>query len=55
MHIEYRLFDTLDLSGSKGRSGAYNAISNTLGLFYHDLLGGNINLQTRAQWDSTRK
>jgi hypothetical protein len=51
--IEYRLNDRLDLSGSKGRSEAYNNISNAMGFLYHDLGGGNINLQTRAQWSTT--
>ena len=50
--VTYHLNDRLDLSGSKGRSEAYNNISNALGFVYHDLLGGNINLQTRAEWDT---
>lgn len=52
--IQYRLYDTLDLSGSPGRSGAYNSISEGLGFFYHDVAGGNKNLQTRGQWSVTR-
>ncbi|AUS04919.1 hypothetical protein C1A40_05295 [Tamlana carrageenivorans] len=52
--IQYRLYDTLDLSGSKGRSGAYNTISEGLGFFYHTMAGGNKNLQTRGQWSVTK-
>lgn len=52
--ISYHLNDRLDLSGSPGRSEAYNNISNALGLFYHDLAGGNINMQTRAEWKVIR-
>lgn len=52
IEIKFHLNDTLDLSGSKGRSEAYNNISNSLGFLYHDLAGGNINLQTRAEWTS---
>ncbi len=54
IRITYRLYDTLDLSGSAGRSDDYSLISNTLGFFYHRLAGGNINLQTRATWTSER-
>jgi len=52
--IQYRLYDTLDLSGNSGRSDAYNNISNFLGFFYHTLANGNKNLQTRAQWETIR-
>ncbi|HRF39709.1 MAG TPA: hypothetical protein PK198_13045, partial [Saprospiraceae bacterium] len=52
--ITYRLNDRLDLSPSPGRREAYNNISRVLGFFYHDLAGGNINLQTRAEWVSRR-
>ena len=48
--IQYRLNDRLDLSSSSGRSGAYNLISDVLGFGYHTIAGGNINLQTRAEW-----
>jgi hypothetical protein len=48
--IQYRLNDRLDLSSSPGRSGAYNIISDILGFGYHTTAGGNINLQTRAEW-----
>ncbi len=52
--IQYRLWDRLDLSGSKGRSEAYNTISDVLGFMYHDMAGGNINLQTRAEWSVSK-
>lgn len=54
-NIEYRLFDTLDLSGSSSRSEAYSKISNALGYVYHDVVGGNKNLQTRATWSVNLK
>jgi RHS repeat-associated protein len=54
-NIEYRLFDTLDLSGSKSRSEAYNLISETLGYVYHNVSGGNKSLQTRATWSVNLK
>ena len=50
--INYRLYDTLDLSPSVGRSEDYNEYSRAAGFVYHGLLGGNSNLQTRAQWSS---
>ena len=52
--IQYKLYDILDLSGSKGRSNAYNGISNGLGFIYHTLLGGNKNIQIRTQWKVTK-
>ncbi|PQJ18920.1 LysM peptidoglycan-binding domain-containing protein [Nonlabens xylanidelens] len=52
--IQYKLYDTLDLSGSKGRSGTYNNVSNVLGFFYHDVANGNINLQTRGEWEVSK-
>ena len=52
--IQYRLYDTLDLSGQDGRSGAYNTISEILGFGYHTVAGGNKNLQTRGQWTITK-
>lgn len=55
INIEYRLYDTLDLTPQDGRREAYNTISKTLGFFYHDLLGGNKNLQTRAEWNTRVK
>jgi len=52
--IQYRLYDTLDLSGNEGRSGTYNTISEIGGYLYHDIGGGNKNLQTRGQWSISR-
>jgi RHS repeat-associated protein len=52
--IQFRLYDTLDLSGQAGRSGAYNTISEILGFGYHTVAGGNKNLQTRGQWTITK-
>lgn len=38
------------LSGQKGRSEAYNNISNTAGFMYHDVVGGNSEMQIDANW-----
>jgi len=54
INIQYRLYDRLDLSPQKGRQEAYNKISGVLGFGYHTLGGGNLNLQTRAEWNTTR-
>jgi LysM repeat protein len=54
INIQYRLYDRLDLSKQDGRQDAYNNISQVLGFGYHTLGGGNLNLQTRAEW-STKK
>ncbi len=48
--IEFRVFDTLDLSSDNNRQISYNIISDILGGFYHNILKGNENMQTRAQW-----
>ena len=48
--ITYHVNDRLDLSPSEGRSDAYNNISTVTGLPYHEILGGNVNLQTRSEW-----
>jgi len=53
IQIQYRLHDRLDLSPQEGRDPWYNAISTVTGLGYHDALGGNENLQTRAEWGTT--
>ena len=53
INIEYRLNDRLDLSPAEGRQPAYNAVSTVLGFGYHDLAGGNRNLQIRAEWNTT--
>jgi|GEM_PF-3371626 len=53
INIEYSLYDTLDLSPRPGRSEAYNRISQVLGTGYHRIAGGNMNMQTRAQWEVT--
>lgn len=54
INIQYRLYDRLDLSKQEGRQDAYNNISKVLGFGYHTIGGGNLNLQTRAEW-STKK
>jgi RHS repeat-associated protein len=54
IRVEYRLYDTLDLTPQAGREPAYNTISWVLGLGYHTILGGNKNMQTRAQWSVTK-
>jgi len=48
--IDFQLKDTFDLSGQKGRSEAYNNISNTAGFMYHDIVGGNSEMQINANW-----
>ncbi|WP_046246090.1 hypothetical protein [Hymenobacter terrenus] len=48
--LNYWLRDTFDLSEQKGRSGAYNAISRSTGFLYHDVVGGNSELQVEARW-----
>ncbi|MFC5044862.1 DUF4157 domain-containing protein [Aquimarina hainanensis] len=53
VRITYHLNDRLDLSPSEGRSEAYNNISEVTGFLYHTLAGGNLNLQTRAEWTET--
>jgi LysM repeat protein len=52
--IQYHLYDVLDLTPQGGRSDAYKNISKVLGFGYHTVLGGNKNLQTRAQWSVTK-
>jgi RHS repeat-associated protein len=48
--IDFHLSDTLDLSGQKGRSEAYNNISNVTGFLYHDVIGGNSEMKVNADW-----
>lgn len=47
--ISYHLRDTFDLTPG-GRSNAYNNITAITGFGYHDVLGGNRNLQLNADW-----
>ncbi|MCC6298613.1 MAG: Ig-like domain repeat protein [Anaerolineales bacterium] len=54
IHIDYALEDELDLEPSKDRSSAYNAVTKVLGLLYHDILGGNNQMQVQANWSSER-
>ena len=54
IHIEYQLWDELDLEPSPGRSSAYNAITEMLGRLYHDILGGNNQMRVQANWSSNR-
>lgn len=51
--VDFHLSDTLDLSGQKGRSEAYNNISNATGFLYHDVVGGNSNMKINADWQVT--
>ncbi|MBS1603419.1 MAG: hypothetical protein JST42_12185 [Bacteroidetes bacterium] len=53
IYIENYLYDTWDLSAQKGRPLLYNIISGTGGFFYHDVFGGNSNMQTTASWSSS--
>ena len=55
VNIQYRTYDTLDLSPTEGRGPAYNAISTVLGVPYHTVAGGNRNMQTRAEWNTEIK
>jgi RHS repeat-associated protein len=50
--IEYRLYDVLDLEPHNTKeSKDYDTVVSVLGPIYHEGLGGNRNLQTRAQWE----
>ena len=53
INIEFRVSDVLDLAPN-GSSAAYDVISVVAGSIYHTngILGGNRNMQTRAQWTS---
>ena len=52
--FKYSFSDTLDLRPSWGsRSMEYNAICYVLGFLYHDVLGGNDELEITAQWTTT--
>ncbi|MFC5981242.1 RHS repeat domain-containing protein, partial [Flavobacterium salmonis] len=53
--IDFHLTDTFDLSGQKGRSEAYNNISNTAGFLYHDVVGGNNEMEINANWQVENK
>lgn len=53
--IGYKLNDTFDLSAQGGRSGAYNKVSEITGFMYHQVAGGNANLQVTANWQTTIK
>jgi RHS repeat-associated protein len=53
--ISYQMNDKFDLSGQSGRSGAYNNVSNVTGFMYHDVTGGNSEMQVSASWDATIK
>lgn len=53
--ISYHLSDTLDLSAQPGRSEAYNNISSATGFLYHDVAGGNSEMQVNADWQTTIK
>jgi len=53
-HIDYALEDELDLEPSKDRSSAYNAVTKILGFLYHDILGGNNEMQVQAHWSNDR-
>ncbi len=54
IHVEYHLQDELDLEPSPGRNDAYNTITQILGRVYHDILGGNDQMQVEAHWSSDR-
>ncbi|WP_255663879.1 RHS repeat domain-containing protein [Flavobacterium cupriresistens] len=53
--VDFQLKDTFDLSGQKGRSEAYNNISNTAGFLYHDVVGGNNEMQINGNWQIENK
>ena len=53
--ISYHLSDTLDLSAQPGRSEAYNNISSATGFLYHDVAGGNSEMQVNADWQTIVK
>jgi RHS repeat-associated protein len=54
INIEYKLNDVFDLTPSGGRSEAYNTVTKISGFLYHDILGGNRNLQIRAEWKTEK-
>lgn len=53
--ISYHLSDGLDLSAQPGRSEAYNNVSSVTGFLYHDIGGGNSEIQVNADWQTTVK
>jgi len=53
--VDFHLSDNMDLSGQKGRSEAYNNISNATGFMYHDVVGGNSNIKVNADWQVTEQ
>jgi RHS repeat-associated protein len=52
--ISYHLSDKLDLTPGN-RSGAYNNITTVTGFMYHDVGGGNSEMQVNADWQTTVK
>jgi hypothetical protein len=50
INIEYKLNDVFDLTPHGKEETDYNKITKKLGYIYHDILGGNRNLQIRAEW-----
>jgi len=54
INIEYKLNDVFDLTPHGKNEKDYNKITGKLGHIYHDILGGNRNLQIRAEWKTEK-
>ena len=53
--LDFKMSDTLDLSSQSGRGFGYNSISDVTGFLWHDIGGGNENMQVNASWSETTK
>jgi RHS repeat-associated protein len=54
INIEYRLYDIFDLRANDNKDSDYNKIVKVLGVLYHDIWGGNENLQIRSEWNTKK-
>ncbi len=52
--INHILNDKFDLRSGKGHTDAYNKVTDILGPMYHDIIGGNDQLQIKAFWTTKR-